>query len=220
MSTPVLIQKKLTAASSANIAATQTAASGAFLTLNGGAATGGVATLDTQRRVLITSVSNDAGLTFTINGTNQAGASISEKLTGASGAAASSNLDYLTVASIFVGGGATASNVSAGTGTSGATPWQLFNKHITPPYLSMGYEITDGVAVTATIEYTLDPFLPKPAIYGGGAIPVPVNVTSLLSGVSTTSSSSISIPIEGWRLRVTSGIGTAQATGIQAGIRN
>jgi len=73
-----------------------------------------VVTLDTARRIGIASNGNDSGITFTITGLDWANAPISEVVTGASGATASSVLDYLVVYSI-VASAATASTITVGT---------------------------------------------------------------------------------------------------------
>lgn len=71
-------------------------------------------TLDTARRVIITSAGDDTGITFAITGTDLTGNLISETLTGANTAAAASALDYYTVTSIKPSG-ATAAAVTIGT---------------------------------------------------------------------------------------------------------
>src|SRR5258708_3372590 len=59
---------------------------------------GGVATLDTQRRIIVTSGGNDTGITFTIFGAGDNGVPISETVTGATSAAsAQTNQDFKTV---------------------------------------------------------------------------------------------------------------------------
>ena len=99
MALPVIFSQALAAASATNIAASQSPAAG-VITLNGSAVTGGVAVLDAQRRVIVTSGSDDTGITFTVKGTNGAGSQIQETIAGASGAAAATNLDFKTVTSV------------------------------------------------------------------------------------------------------------------------
>lgn len=69
---------------------------------------------DTPRAVTITSGGNDTGITFLISGYDQYGAAMTQKLTGASGAAATTTKAFKSVTSI-VPSGAVASTVTAGT---------------------------------------------------------------------------------------------------------
>lgn len=218
MARRVVLTKSLAAASTTSIAAGQTLGAAGNLLINGSAASGGVATLDTQRRVIISSVGNDSGITFTVFGTNQGGASISEKVTGANIGLAATQQDFLTVTQITASG-ATANTVSAGTNATGSTPWQLLNHHITPDEL--GLALTFNGVATATVEYTYDAVLPPIAIYAPPVVPNPTPIPhSVLNGISALSDGTIDWPINAWRLTVTAGTGTVTLTGIQAGIRN
>ena len=103
-------------------------------------------TLDTARRVLITSGGNDAGITWTITGTDQGGNPISETLTGTAGATPS-NLSYLNVLNIS-SSGATASTVTVGTnGVADTVPVTL------EPWA--GGTIFGQVTVSGTVNYTV-----------------------------------------------------------------
>lgn len=104
----------LVAANATNIRTASGVGGAGALVLNGTTVSGGVATLDKARRVLITSVGNDSGITFTITGTDINGNVQSEVLTGPNATTAQSVLSYKTVTSI-VASGASAGNVSVGT---------------------------------------------------------------------------------------------------------
>lgn len=95
------------------IALTQSAAGAANLTLNGAAVTSGVATLATPRNVTITSVGNDAGITFTVTGTDQYGDPLVEQITGPNATLAAGKKAFKTVTKIATSG-ASAGNVTAG----------------------------------------------------------------------------------------------------------
>lgn len=219
---PVVLTKALAAASANNICTSQSAAGAANLTINGSAAAGGIATLDTQRRVLITSGGNDSGITFTVFGTTQSGNAIQETVTGADVGTVATNQDFLTITQVSTSG-ATASNVTVGTNTVGSTPWVLADQHVTPGNLSLGGLVVSG-SVTYTAEYTYDDFLnlttgayatpQTPQI----AYPTPRMVVGLTS-VNTSTDALLSNPIKGWRLTINSGTGTASLTGTQAGIK-
>src|SRR6185437_3174379 len=117
---PVTISKTLAAASANNIALSQSPAGAGNLTLNGAAVAAGVATLDTQRRVLITSAGTDTGITFTVYGGNQSGSAISETVAGGSlGIPVSTTQDFLTVTRVAASG-ASASTVTVGTSGVGS----------------------------------------------------------------------------------------------------
>lgn len=113
----------------------------------------GTATLDTGRRVIITSASNDTGITFTLTGTDWSGNVISEAVTGASGGAAQSVLDYVTITSILTSG-ATAGAVTVGTNGVASSPWVRFDSFAAMAPVAIQGDIS-GTA-NATIQQTLD----------------------------------------------------------------
>jgi len=145
-----------------NIAQSQSLAAAGPVTLNGTTVVSGVAVLDVQRQVIITSAANDSGITFTIVGTRQDGVQLSEVLTGASGAAATSANSYKTIISI-VGSGATAGTIQVGTnGVATSLP-------IVIPVSQPSTNITLSVKVTGTVNYTVsqtfdNPFVPNPDV--------------------------------------------------------
>ncbi len=223
MGYPVVITKSLAAASANNIATSQTGSAGTGLIINGSTSsstTGGIATLDTQRRVLVTSSGNDTGCVFTIVGTNEGGNTIGETVTGASGTGAASLQDYLTIISVTPST-ATASGVQVGTNATGSSSWKIFDDHIGTPNISLAGQVTVG-AGTYSAEYTYDapqgvsPNLPNlPWTYA--TIPNPI-VASGLSGITGTVDVKLTNVMRAWRLTISTGTGTIKLTGIQAGI--
>lgn len=113
----------LAAASANNIALSQTTAGAADLTLNGALVSGGVATLDVPRRVLVTNVGNDSGITFTVYGTWMGGQTISETLQGTSGSTVATTVDFATVTRIAVNGATSVSGVTVGTNGVAGSSW-------------------------------------------------------------------------------------------------
>ncbi len=120
--------------------------------------TWGTATLDTARCIRIASAGNDSGISFTINGTDWAGMSISETLTGSNGGNADSVLSYLTVTSIK-SSAAVASTLTIGTAASamtngvGASPWIRLDE-----YSAMGpvaIQVTTSGTFNSTVQQTL-----------------------------------------------------------------
>lgn len=220
------ITKALTAASANAIALSQSLAAAGALTLNGASASGGVATLDTQRRVIITSAGADAGLTWTIIGTDDNGNPIKDSFAGASSpAVAASNLDFKTVTSI-TSSGATAAAVTAGTNTTGSSPWDMFDDNIPTPNISGDLILVTG-AGTASWEYTYDPFLvpiPYPmaptspiALAAANPNPLAHGVTNM-TAITSSKDGSINFPIHAQRLTITLGTGTWKLTTRQAGV--
>jgi len=226
MARAVVLSLSLAASSANNIALNQVPVSGTALTLNGAAVTGGVATLDNQRRILLTFGNEAQNRTMVITGTNQAGVTISETLAVASGAGGTvaTNQDFFTVTSAVPAGGGWTAGVTLGTNTVGSTPWQLPNQHITPFNLDFWIEIATTAVVNATLEATYDSILAPISIYSAGfstAPPVPVSFdVPGLSGVVASASGNVNMPIAGWRLTINSGTDKVIATGSQAGIRN
>ncbi|MDA9100684.1 VCBS domain-containing protein [Planktomarina sp.] len=83
------------------------------LVIGGAMASGGSVTHTAAEKVTITSAGDDSGITFTVVGTDAAGAALTEVVTGANAAAATSSGSFLTVTSITASA-STAGNVSAG----------------------------------------------------------------------------------------------------------
>ena len=110
------------------------------------------ATLDLARRVIITSGGNDTGITFTITGADGAGNSQSEVITGASGSAASSVLDYLTITSILASA-ASASTVTVGTNGVAGSPWVRLDEWANA---STAIQCSVSGTVNYTLQTTLD----------------------------------------------------------------
>lgn len=217
---PVIITKHLTSPTVNAIAASQTLAAAGNLVLNGGSVVSGVAVLDTQRRVLITSAGNDAGVTFTLYGSNEAGAPIWEVVQGVSAAATASSLDFLNVGTIAVSG-TIASTVTVGTNGTGSTPWKNPSWNLTPFELEVDSSVISG-AGTYNVEYTLDDYYsPQPPTV---ATPIPRVRAAVVSGATGDSQFQFGVPgvgpVRGWRTTITNGTGTVQTEAIQAGIVN
>lgn len=117
-----------------NLATAQTAAGAGNLTLTAGAGitTGTAANgstyyqVDTPRNLRITSVGNDSGITFTATGRDYYGQPMSETITGANAGVASGKKAFYQVSTIAVSG-ATATNVTAGTGDVLGLPYRLLD---------------------------------------------------------------------------------------------
>lgn len=144
----------LAGASASNISLAATGpTSGGALTLNGTTVTAGVATLDKPRRVIITSSANDGAVGFTIVGTGWFGQAFTESVTGASGTAASSVLDYKTVSSV-TSNASTAGTVTVGTNGVAGSSWVSFDDWINAP--AVAFQCTAAGTVNYTVQQTLD----------------------------------------------------------------
>jgi hypothetical protein len=141
----------LAAASANSLALAQTPAAGA-VTLNGSLASGGIVTMDTPRRVLITTTGNESTNTFTITGTNWSGNPISESLLGANIGTSQSVLDYATVASIKIANNAAAA-FTIGTNGVASSPWIRLDEWALPQ-TSLQFDVTGTVSYT--VQQTLD----------------------------------------------------------------
>lgn len=215
MGLPITVTKTLAAAAATNIALSQSPGAAGNLTINGTAATGGVATLDTQRLVIITSAGNDSGRTFTIYGTNQNGNAISEAITGANAGVATSTKSFLTVTRISVDA-ATAGAVTAGTSGVGSTQLIGLNPHVTPANTSIGVVVSGTVNFTVEYTYDNDPFqmiMPTPGAPGPTMWPL-----AALAAKAANTDALLVNPATALRLTINSGTGSATMTVLAADI--
>lgn len=214
MGLPNTFTRTLAAAAANNIALSQSPAAGA-ITLNG--STAGV--LDTQRRVIIVSGGNDSGITFTVNGTNQAGFPISDSFAGTNAGTAQSNLDFLTVTSV-THTGSVASTITIGTNTVGSSLWQIINWNAVPTNLSIAVEVRVAPA-NFTVEHTYDDPNILPMTGGlnaaGKAFPTPWPDIAI-NGATATIETAYQLPILAWRLTTNSGTGTLVCRALQSGL--
>jgi hypothetical protein len=191
----------LAAASTNNIALSQTPGAAGALTLNGTLAVGGVATLDNPRRVLITTA--DTTTVFTITGTTPTGSVISESGKAVAGTYASA-LDYATVTSITVNQGTTV----------GSTPWVRFDD-FAPSAISIQCD------ATGTVNYTIQATLDDPNSPTNPVTPSAVTwiATSDAAGVGATGSvqSNFAYAPVFARVLLNSGSGSVSATFLQSG---
>jgi hypothetical protein len=171
-----------------------------------------VVTLDTARRIGIASNGNDSGITFTITGLDWANAPISEVVTGASGATASSVLDYLVVYSI-VASAATASTITVGTTSVAGSPWIRFDE-----WALAG--VTAQFVAVGTVNYTYQTsgddieYLVSRASFVWDSTGVSTNVV----GATTTQTIAGNPPPRYGRILLNSGTGSVRANIMQSGV--
>lgn len=222
---PIVLTKKLAAASANNIATSQTPTSGTALTLNGTLVSGGVATLDTPRRVLLTYGNEASGRTLVLSGTNGLGLTISETLvvpSGASGTVASLQ-DFATVTSAVPAGGGWTAAITLGTNATGSTIWVVPNYQQQVQNIGVECELLSGTATWQIDTTQNDPRLPISIYQPGYLTPAPVPTPFQPSGLNNLSQSTqgvITTPIMGMRLTIVSGTGLVRATFLPAGLRD
>ena len=153
---PITVQVGPLAASVANaICLAQTPALNTPLTLNGALVNNlGVGVLDKPRTILLSSTGgSNAGVTFTITGTDWAGAPITENIVGAgAGASVTSLLSYATVKSI-VANAAGVAGLTVGTGVTASSPWVRLDSWAQPQMLMQHNAYG---TVNYTVQQTLD----------------------------------------------------------------
>ena len=204
----------LVTAAANNICLTQTPLAAGYLTLNGSLVVAGVAILDTPRRILLTTNGNETTKTFTVIGTNWAGDSITEVITGVSSATATSVLDYKTVVSIYASA-ATAAAITFGTTTTAASPWVRFDSFGIP-------QAAIQAVVTGTVNYTLQLTMDDPNAASNPVAPAAVTWTSstdsTLVGATGTVETYIPVVPVWARILLNSGTGSVRTTFLQLGV--
>ena len=151
---PIVQTRQLAAADPNGIAEDQQLGAAGNLALDGVLVdTDGVAQLGTQRQVAFESAGNIATVVFTITGTDDSGAVISEDITGINASTVLTTLNYATVTQIAADA-AFASDVEVGTTGVGASQTVPLDQYVTPFNVSLFIEITGTVDVT--VEFTGD----------------------------------------------------------------
>lgn len=210
----VITSGPLASASTTNIRTAATIAGAGAVTLNGALVSGGVATLDTMRRVLITSAGNDSGITFTLTGKNSDGDTLTEVLTGGNTTGAYSVLDYKTLTSV-VASGASAGNVSIGTNGVGGSSWVMLDPWALP---AVAMQFTASGTVNYTVQQTLDdPNDPTNAVAAASVTWVD-SADSSVVGATTTQQTNYAFTPRYVRVRINSGSGSVVGTISQSGV--
>lgn len=198
----------LSAGSATSVAANQVVTGATAMTL-----TSTTVTLTPARRVLITSVGNDSGITFTIVGTTYGGTSVTDVVTGTNGSSAYSAVDFLTVSSITTSGSTSASGASAGTNAVAGSTWARMDDWAPGPW-------SVQVNVSGTINYTIQTTLDDP---NDPTNPVAINNVTWFSatdanlvGASASKAGSFTGAARYIRVLQNSGTGTATATILQS----
>lgn len=214
MARPSFFTKSLSvAADDDGIAQAQTPVAAGDLTINGALASGGLATLSSNRKVVIASTMAE-GRTFTIYGTDRPSKNvISEKIVGTG----QSVLDYYEVTRVAVDG-ATNGAIKVGTNGVGASHWIPVDRNITPVSISLNVTLTGSVnwSIECTIDELIHAALVDP---NNSAALIPKTfLHPRLFNQSSDAFDIIDFPITAFRLLISSGTGSARVADLQAGI--
>jgi len=178
---PVTVTVGPLATASANaICLSQTPSAGS-LTLNGSLASNGVATLDTPRRVLITTTANESAKSFTIIGTDWNGQQQIEVITGPNANTVYTNIDFKTVTSITISAAA-AGSLTVGTTTVASSMWVRFDSYALS---QTAIQCTVNGTVNYTVQQTLqdptdptNPVLPYQVVWLNSSDPSAIGATA------------------------------------------
>ena len=206
---PIVQTRQLAAAVANGIAQDQQLGAAGDLTLDGSLVdSDGVAQLGGQRQVAFESAGNIATVVFTITGTDESGALISEDITGINASTVLSTLNYATVTQIAADA-AFASDVEVGTTGVGASQTVPLDQYLTPFNVSLALVITGTVDVT--VEFTFDDVF--------GDFPGPHSWTDHpdLTNITADADATFIAPVSACRLLTNSGDGEAVLRIIQAG---
>jgi hypothetical protein len=186
----------------------QTVSSG---TIYGGA----VATLDTPRRIQITTVGNESGKTFTITGTGAGNNLVqTEVINGPNAATVYTTLDFATVTSIEINAAA-AGAITVGTNNIASSPWVRFDDYSLP---QTAIQCTVSGTATYTVQQTLqDPNSPTNPV---SAYQVAFINTSDSAAVNATASLQTSYQYSPAyaKITLTAGTGSVSAVFTQFGV--
>lgn len=234
MANPTKFSYQLAAAVANGIALSQAVAAPGALTLNGSLVTAGAANLNgtsiiagtpaIARRVLIASSGADAGVVFTLIGTDRNGNALTGTVTGVTSANSQfSTQDFATITGIS-SSAATAGNITVGTNGVGSSSWISLNWMSPTWALSIA---CSGVAGTNyTWEHTYDDFnqTAPNAPYGfsleaSSNVPAKAWPNPIINNVSGDNEARyMDWPHFGGRLTIVSGTGLVTAWATQSGI--
>ena len=205
---PIVQTRQLAAGAAFSVAQDQQLGAAGDLTLDGTLVVDGVAQLGSQRRLILESAGNISATNFTITGTDDSGAIISETLAGPNATTVPTELNFSTVTQIAADA-AFATDVEIGTDGVGASQTVPLDQYQTPFNVSLGLVITGTVDVT--VQFTFDDVF--------GDFPGPHSWTDHpdLTNITADADATFISPVSACRLLTNSGDGEAVLRIIQAG---
>lgn len=195
----VLVLPALAAAVANGICQAQDPSGAGNLTINGSLASGGAAALDTARRIIITSVSDDSAFTYTVTGTDRYGRAQSEAITGGNAAAVYTQRDFLSVTQVKTSG-------NSGSVTVGTNEINSSLPHVAQEAYSYSLSLERYLVSNAIVEVSYDDL--APAWDMTQSLPVWKQYTDL----KFADKGQIPGPVKMIRLTNLSGIGNARLT--------
>jgi hypothetical protein len=208
---PIVLSTTLAAGSANAIALAQARGSAGALTLNGALVTSGVATLSPARRVIVTTIGDSSGITWTVVGTDREGSALTETFAGGgAGVAAVSTQDFLTVTSITASAAATG-NVTAGTNSQASSAWAILDRFPTDWSVGLACNVLSG-SPTWDIEFTYDNLWNLPS----GATFARVVTFATMQGLTMAAQGALPFPVFAVRHKLTV-VGGVQTTVNQQG---
>ncbi len=206
---PIVQTRQLAAADANAIALDQQLVAAGNLTLNGALVdSAGIAQIGNQRQVEFESAGNLSAINFTVTGTDESGALISETIAGPNAGVAATILNFGTVTQIAADA-AVSTDVEVGTNAVGASQTVPLDQYQTPFNVSLGIVITGTVDVT--LEFTFDD------VFGDFPGPHSWNDHPDLTNITADADATFIAPVSACRLLTNSGDGTAVLRIIQAG---
>jgi hypothetical protein len=190
------------------VALDQTLAGAGSLTENGGAVVNGVAISTAAVLVTVTSTANDSTRTYTITGTNAAGVTMSETITGPNTTTVSTTRYFKTVTDVSVAGGGTVGTVRVGFSATGVTAPVILDVHGRP---DVSLQVVVSGTVTWTLQQTLDNIwdVSNPTWFSHPDV-------NMVSQTVNRQGNYAYIP-SATRLQISSGTGSATLTVLQSG---
>jgi len=173
-----------------------------------------VATLDTPRRVLITTSGNESSNTFTVIGTDASGNFQSEVVTGPNAANAYTNLDFKTVTAVVISGAASGA-VTVGTNNIASSPWVRFDDYALS---QAAIQCTLTNSATYTVQQTLqDPNSPTNPVNAYSVVWINSSDAAAVNATTSIQTSYQYSPAYA-KVTLTAGAGSVTATFTQFGV--
>jgi len=173
-----------------------------------------VATLDTPRRVLITTSGNESSNTFTVIGTDAGGNFQSEVVTGPNVANAYTNLDFKTVTAVVISGAASGA-VTVGTNNIASSPWVRFDDYALS---QAAIQCTLTNSATYTVQQTLqDPNSPTNPVNAYSVVWINSSDAAAVNATTSIQTSYQYSPAYA-KVTLTAGAGSVTATFTQFGV--
>lgn len=203
----------LTAASATAVSASQTRVGAGNLLINGSSASGGVATLDVPRRILVTSLGDDSGITLTIYGTGLNGLTQSEVVTGTNGGTVATVHNFGTVTRVATSGSTNVTGTEVGTnGVASTTPWMI-DQWTNNPNIGLGSVVTG--TVNYTLQFSMDNYAP---LWDLNSVTPTWYTIFGFDGITANAYGDLNQPCTMVRLTINSGTGSVTVNGIQSAI--